>query len=308
MGSGIKISAPITVANLAVGFDAFGVALHPVCDEIIIRKTDKKGLQISKIEGAKLSYNPKENVVGVAANSLLNAIDESGRGLDIHLIKKIKPGSGLGSSAASAAAAVFAVNTILGKPLSKKELLPYALLGEQFADGAYHADNVGPALLGGFQLIRDNKSHDIHRIIAPKGIYFSIVLPEISVLTKDSRKVLSDYVDLKKHIAQGAHFASTILALLTSDFDLLGRSMKDLVIEDQRASLIPGFRNIQEIAYHHGALACSISGAGPAIFSLSNNSLIAETISQKMESFFQKKKVNCKTYISTVNHEGAKIV
>ncbi len=307
MNAGIKVFAPASVANVAVGFDILGFALEKPGDEIIGRFSDKPGLRITKITGAKgkLPYEVEKNTAGFAAMKLLEHLGETGRGIELEIHKKMPFGSGLGSSAASAAAGVMVINELLKRPLTKRELLPFAVLGEQIADGAYHADNVGPSLIGGMLLIRDNKTLDFHRLPIPKGLYATVIYPHIEILTKDSRNVLSDQVSLKQSIQQSGNLAGLIIGLYNTDIELIGRSLQDVIIEPQRAKLIPHFYDVKDAVMKEGALGCSISGAGPSIFALSPNSLIAENVGTAMQKVFSDAKINTELFISQINQEGA---
>ena len=308
MKTNIKVFAPATVANLACGFDLLGLAVHGMGDEIVVRSSETKGITISKITGdkGKLPKDASLNVAGVAAQAVLKHLGlEEEIGLEFELRKKMPFGTGLGSSAASSVAGAMAVNEVLGRPLTKRELLPFAMLGEQAADGAYHADNIAPSLLGGIIFCRDNPSLDIHRIYAPKGLYVTVVLPEIEVLTKDSRNVLSENVSLKSHIQQSGNLGGLIIGLMYSDFDLIGRSLSDVIIEPQRAKLIPHFYKVKEAALGAGALGCSISGAGPSIFALNANSLKAERTAKAMQEVFRHYGISSKVIVSEINNEGA---
>lgn len=304
MSSGIKIFAPASVANVACGYDVLGFALEKPGDEIIIKKTAGKGFKITKITGGKLPYDPLKNTAGYTALKILEHLGYQD-GLEMEIHKKMPFGSGLGSSAASAAGAALAVNTILKKPLSRRELLPFAVLGEQIADGAYHADNVAPSLLGGMVLIRDTATLDYHKIYIPEGIHVVVVHPHIEVLTKDSRGILNDQVSLKDHIIQSANLSGLILGMQTSNFELIRNSLQDIIIEPQRAHLIPRFYDVKNMALAEGALGCSISGAGPSIFALCDNSFIAENIADKMQLIFSEEKINCTVYQSKINKQGA---
>jgi len=307
MNPGIKVFAPASVANIAVGYDILGFALDKPGDEILAKFRDKKGLVISTITGAKgrLPLDIEKNTAGVAAQRFLEHIGEADRGIEFEIRKKMPFGSGLGSSAASAVAGVMAVNELLNCPLEKRDLLPFAVLGEQVADGSYHADNVAPSLIGGMILIRDNASLDVHRLNVPKGLYATVVHPKVEILTRDSRAVLSDKILLKDHIKQSGNLAAFMLGLFHSDIDLIGRSLQDAVIEPQRKQLIPYFDQVQEAALLNGALGCSISGAGPSIFALSANSHIAEQVGNAMEKVFVDNKIKYSLFQSGINQEGA---
>lgn len=307
MKAGIKVFAPASVANVAVGYDILGFALDKPGDEIIARFSDTPGLRITKITGAKgkLPYDLERNTAGFAALKLLEHLGEEKRGIELEIHKKMPFGSGLGSSAASAVAGVMAINELLRRPLSKREILPFAVLGEQIADGAYHADNVAPSLLGGITLIRSNKELDVHRLHVPRGTYATVIYPHVQVLTKEARGILSPTVDLNTHIEQSGNLAGFIVGLFNSDFDLIERSLQDSIIEPQRAQLIPHFYEVKEAVLKAGALGCSISGAGPSIFALSRNSLIAEQVGEVMRRIFTDNKIENQVFISEINQEGA---
>lgn len=304
--TGLKVFAPATVANVACGYDILGFALDAPGDEIIARFSDKPGFRISKITGdnGRLPKEVETNTAGISAKRFLEHINYDEQGIEIEIHKKMPFGSGLGSSAASAVAAVFAVNELLKRPLERRELLHFAVLGEQAADGSYHADNVAPCLLGGMILIRDNSTLDVHRIPVPSGLYATVVYPKVKILTKSAREILSPEVSLSKHIEQSGNLASLVVSMFNSDFDLMERALKDCIIEPQRASLIPGFYEVKEAALKEGALGCSISGAGPSIFALSLNSLVAENIGIAMQKVFDNIGITSHIYCSKINNEG----
>lgn len=307
MNAGLKVFAPASVANVACGFDVLGFALEKPGDEIIVRFSDKPGLRITTITGAKgkLPFEVEKNTAGFAAQRLLEHLGETERGIEMEIHKKMPFGSGLGSSAASAVAGVMAVNELLKRPLEKRELLHFAVLGEQLADGAYHADNVAPSLIGGMILIRNNACLDVHRLPLPKGIYASVLYPHVKILTKDARAVLSDQVSLSKCIEQSGNLAGLVVGLYNGDLDLISRSLQDVIIEPQRAQLIPHFYDVKEAAMNAGAMGCSISGAGPSIFALSANSLIAENVGLAMEKVMHDAKIPNELFVSPINQEGA---
>lgn len=305
----IKVFAPATVANVACGFDLLGLAINGLGDEIVVKKSNQKGLRITRITGDNglLPKEIRKNTAGIAAQGVLDHLGMSDLGLDLEIRKKMPFGTGLGSSAASAVAGAMAINEVFDKPLTKKELLPFAMLGEQGADGAYHTDNVAASLLGGIIICRENTTLDVHRLYAPKGLYVVVVMADVQVLTKDSRGILSENITLKQHITQSGNLAGLIIGLTNSDFDLIGRSLKDVIIEPQRAKLIPSFYEVKEQAIKEGALGCSISGAGPSIFALCQNSLIANRVGAAMQAVYREKNILSKLYVSTINLEGAKL-
>lgn len=306
--TGIKVFAPATVANMACGYDLMGFALEQPGDEIIGRLVDNRpGVHITNIYGdkGKLSRETMQNTASVAAQKFLDHIGDPTIGIEMDIYKKMPFGSGMGSSAASAAAGVMLANELLKRPLRKQELMPFAVAGEQVADGAYHADNVAPSLLGGIVFIRDNATLDFHRVTAPPGLYATVVHPHIQVLTKDSRDILSETVTLEQSITQNGNLGGLIIGLYRGDFDLIKRSLQDVIIEPQRAKLIPGFYDVKDAALQENVLGCSISGAGPSIFALSNNNLNAENAGNAMQRAFAKHKIESTVYISKINSEGA---
>ena len=304
---GLKVFAPASVANVAVGFDILGFALEQPGDEIIIREGRAPGLIINQITGAgnKLPYEVQKNTAGFAAYRLLDHIGETDRPLEMEIHKKMPFGSGLGSSAASAVGGVYAVSEFLRTGLTKYDLLRFAVEGEQIADGAFHADNVGPSLLGGMILIRDNETLDIKKLHIPSGLFVAIIYPHVEVLTRDSRKILKSEVKFKDVIKQQGNLGAFIAGMYTSDYSLISRSLQDLLVEPQRAHLIPCFYEMKELAMSSGALGFSISGAGPSMFALCDNSIKAESIIEAATKLYANKKLSINTYLSKINQEGA---
>ncbi len=303
----VKVFAPATVANVAVGYDILGFAIERPGDEIIARASQTPGLQITKIHGTtkKLPLDPAKNTAGLGALKLLEDLDMLNEGIELEIYKKMPFGSGMGSSAASAAAGVLAVNELLGRPLQKRELAKYAVIGESAADGAIHGDNVIPSLLGGIVLIRDNASCDFVKLPTPRGMTVFLIYPEIEILTKDARAVLSDQVQLSQLIGQTGNIAAFVASLYTSDLELMKRSLQDHVIEPQRAQLIPHFYDLQEIALAQGAMNYTISGAGPSMFGFAQNTLIAENAVKAITDFLHQKKIRSQAFISPINNQGA---
>ncbi len=306
--SGVKVFAPATVSNVCCGFDILGFPIHGPGDEVIVFPTDKPGIHITKITGdkGKLPKEAMKNTASVAGMALLEHLDKTHLGFNMEIRKKMPFGSGMGSSAASAVAGVVAINHLLGKPLSKWELLPFASAGEQIASGgSIHLDNVAPCLLGGVIFNRNNDTFDVHRVYTISGLYATLVYPHIQVLTSEARNMLSSEVSLKQMTQQAANLGALIIGLGKGDLNLIKRSLKDVVIEPQRAGLIPGFYKAQKAAEDCGVLGCSISGSGPAIFALSNNSLIAENAAKAMQAVFTEQGIEADSYVSTINREGA---
>ena len=303
----IKIFCPATIANLSCGFDVLGLCLETAGDEMIIKKSDIKGVRITKIVGANLPLDTEKNVAGVAALAMLENVNTE-FGFDIEIYKNIKAGSGIGSSAASSAGAVFGINELLGRPFTRKELVLFAMQGEKLASGNAHADNVAPALLGGFTLVRSSNPLDIIKIESPSELYATVVHPQIELKTSDARSVLKQNVSLKSAITQWGNVGGLIAGLYTKDYELIGRSLHDEIIEPLRSVLIPGFHLIKQTALENGALGSGISGSGPSIFALSKGKETAEKIGKAMSEVYDNMNLPYEIHVSRVNDEGMKVL
>lgn len=302
----LRVFAPASIANVAVGYDILGFAINNIGDEVKFKPGKEKGLILKAIHYNKeLSKDLKKNTAGYAALKVLESLGLEDEPIHMELFKNMDIGTGLGSSAASAVAGAFGINEYLGRPYTKQELLPFATMGEQIADGSYHADNVAPSLLGSFILIRDNKTLDYVKLPIIKGLKAVVVHPKIKILTKDSREILSPQLRLDQHIQQSGNLGAFVAALFRTDFELLKRSLKDCIIEPQRAQLIPHFYEIKSIALDNGALGCSISGAGPSIFALCMNNIMAERIAVFWQKLYSDNNIESDVYISDINTEGA---
>lgn len=305
MSNEIKIFCPATIANLNCGFDVMGLCLDGIGDEMIIRKVFEKGIRITKITGADLPLETQKNVAGVAGLALLDAT-ESEFGFEIEIHKKIKAGSGIGSSSASAAGAVFGINELLGRPFTKHELVYFAMKGEAVASGSEHADNVAPCLLGGFTLVRGYDPLDVIKIESPEELYAVVLHPHIEVKTSDARAVLKPEVLLKNAITQWGNLGGLIAGLYTKDYELIGRSLNDVIVEPARKHLIPNFDEVKNAALKNGALGSGISGAGPSIFALCKGEAVANSVAQSMKEAYQNTGIAFDIHISKVNDEGTK--
>lgn len=303
----VKVFAPASVGNAIVGFDIMGLALSRPGDEIVARRSGRPGLRITAITGdeGKLPYDPEKNTAGLAASSLLKHLDKTDLGIELEIHKRMPFGSGLGSSAASAVGGAFAVNVLLGSPLSKRALLPFAMQGEQLASGGYHADNVAPSLLGGIILIRSNRDLDVLSLPVPAELYAAVVYPQVEILTKMARGILKTEVPLKQHVEQSGYLGGFITGLFCSDYDLIGRALRDVIIEPQRAGMIPHFYEVQQAALSAGALGCSISGAGPSMVALCKGDAIAAQVGAAMQQVFTLAGIRNELFLSAVNAEGA---
>ena len=303
----IRIFSPATVANVGCGFDALGFCLDKVGDEMVVKKSAQKGIIITKIEGFELPYDVHRNVAGVSALAMYAELDVD-FGFEIEIHKKIKPGSGIGSSAASAVGSVFGMNFLLGNPFKKIELIKFAMKGEAIASKIEHADNIAPAVLGGFTLVKQSNPLEVIQLPYPDALHAVIVHPQIEIKTADSRAVLPKTIPLSDAISQWSNVGSLVHALHTSDYNLIGKSLKDVVIEPYRSKLIPKFNNLRKISLESGALGCSISGSGPSIFSLCKGLENAKKVENNQRIFMAKTDIPFETHVSIVNKKGIKIL
>jgi len=302
----IKVLASATIANLVCGFDILGMALEAPFDEMTLSFKDEPGLVIEHTDDYDLPEEPEKNVSGAALMALMEEYKKPvGFHLTIH--KHIKPGSGLGSSAASSAGAVVAANHLLGNIFSKEDLVRFAMNGEKIAGGVKHADNVSPCIYGGVTLIRSIFPLDIIPLNAP-DLFITIVHPQIEVRTSDSRQILRKEVQLKNAIKQWGNIGGLIMGFMKNDFDLIGRSMEDVIIEPVRSILIPGFDEVKTKCKEAGSIGGGISGSGPSIFMLNKNEETARNVEKIMKDIYEKIGVDYKTYVTAINPRGVKIV
>jgi homoserine kinase len=305
----VKAYAPASIGNVSCGFDVMGMAVDAPGDEVVIELNDSGIVTLKKIEGdnGNLPIKAEENTAGVAVIEYLKSINSS-QGLEIALIKNLPLGSGMGSSAASAVAAVVAINHAMGNQLKKSELLPFAMQAEFVACGSAHADNAAPSLLGGLILIRDNDPLDIIEIPTPDELMCVLVHPHVEVKTRDARQVLRRSVPLKDAITQWGNTAALVAGMMKPDYELIGRSLQDVVAEPVRAVLIPGFHTIKSKAVEAGALGCGISGSGPTMFAFCKGKAIAQRVGEAMQKEFSVIGLQSEVYVSGVNKEGARII
>lgn len=303
----IKIFSPATVANVSCGFDVLGFCLDTVGDEMVIKKTIEKGIKITKIEGYDLPLETNKNVAGVAALALYNDANPD-FGFAIEIYKKIKPGSGIGSSSASASGAVFALNELLGKPYNKTQLSNFAMKGEAVASGSEHADNIAPGIFGGFTLVKSNQPLQILELPTPSNLYVTVIHPQIEIKTADARNILPKSIPLKDAITQWSNVGSLVHALHTNDYHLLGESLQDVIVEPYRSKLIPHFNEIQKTALAKSALGSGISGSGPSIFALSEGLETAKQVEKAMQEVYAKTNIEFYTFTSKINAEGIRVI
>lgn len=305
----VRASAPATVANVSCGFDIFGFAVEAPADEVVITLKDTPGVVIEKIEGddGRLPREGEKNTASVAVIEFLKAIG-SNQGAIISLYKHLPLGSGMGSSAASSVAALVAINHLHGNPLTREQLLPFAIEAERIACGSAHADNVAPSLIGGFVLIRGYDPLDVASIPTPDNLFCTLVHPHLELKTEDSRKVLKPTVPIKDAITQWGNIAGLVVGLMKPDFGLIKRSLKDVVAEPIRSVLIPGFDKIKEDAVNAGALGCGISGSGPTIFALSTDEATAHRVGKVIQTQFDLFQLKSDVFVSRINQQGASVI
>lgn len=301
----IKVKSPATVANLVCGFDILGLCLATPCDEFVVSISDKTGVTIVNNDEYNLPTDVAKNVSGVA---LLKILEQEKNIKGFHLISKkiIKPGSGIGSSAASAAGVVVAANHLLGNKYSKQQLVEFAMYGEEVASGSQHADNIAPAIYGGITLIRNNHPLDIIPIDYPE-LYVTILHPQIEVKTADARNILPKEISLKNAVTQWANVAGLVAGFMQHDYDLISRSLEDVVVEPYRSKLIPYFYEVKNAGLQAGALGGGISGSGPSIFMLSKTFETAAAVELAMQQVYSQTNILFHTHISTINKNGVEI-
>jgi len=309
-GGSIHVFAPATVANVVCGFDVLGFAVNEPGDEVIMRITDKPGITISKITGddGRLPLNPAKNTVSVSVEHYLRSIDRLDIGLDIELHKKMPIGSGLGSSSASTVAGLFAIKTLLGDDTDPSTLLPFAMKGEEMACGHGHADNVAPALLGGFVLIRSYDPLDVVRLPHPANLWCAIVFPDVDVPTREARQIIRKNIQMKDAVTQWGNIAGLVSGLFMQDIDLIGRSMKDVLVEPVRSMLIPDFYLMREMTMELGAVSFGISGSGPSVFAFTRDEETAKRITAKLQKHLTNIKIGSNGYVSTINDAGPRVL
>lgn len=302
MGKKITIHSPATVANMVCGFDVLGFAVQEPYDIMQIEFAKAPGIVIVNEDDFNLPTDPLQNVAGAALLALMEAFGQP-VGFKLTINKQIKPGSGVGSSAASSAGAVAGANALLGNPFSNEDLVKFAMNGEKLASGVKHADNIAPCIYGGVTLIRSVFPLDIVKLNVP-DLYVTIVHPQIEVKTSDARSILKQQVQLKDAIKQWGNIAGLVAGLEQGDYDLIGRSLEDFLIEPTRSILIPAFDSVKKISKELGALGGGISGSGPSIFMLSTNESTAKSVELAMQQIYDKIRLGYHTYLTRINTRG----
>ena len=302
----ITIKAPGTVANIVCGFDVLGLALNDPYDIMTVKLIEEPVVVIHNVDDYGLPTDPLKNVAGVALLEMIERL-ENRVGFDVTIEKKIMPGSGIGSSAASSAGAVVAANQLLNNIFSNADLVQMAMLGEKLASGVKHADNIAPCIYGGVTLIRSIHPLDVISIPSPP-LYVTLVHPQIEVRTEDARQILRKQILLKDAIRQWGNIAALVTGLMKSDYELISRSLEDVLIEPIRSILIPAFDEVKAKSLEAGALGGGISGSGPSIFMLSRNEATAHAVEKKMQEIYTNTGIPFHTYVTTVNMEGVKLM
>jgi homoserine kinase len=302
----ITVFAPATVSNVVCGFDCLGFALHQPCDEMTVRLTNEKSIKIRHSDDFGLPEETEKNVAGVALSALLDEVEEA-IGFEVEITKKIKPGSGIGSSSASATGAVVAANKLLNDRFSLDELAEFALAGEFIASQGRHADNVAPCLYGGFVLVRAVNPLDVVRLEFPK-IFATVIHPQIEIKTSKAREILPKDVPLKAAVNQWSNLGAFVSALSKGDYDLISRSLQDFIVEPVRKSLIPHFDELKTASLESGALGGGISGSGPSVFMLSETVETAQTVEKSMREIYARTDIDFNIYVSEINAEGVKFI
>ena len=302
----VRVHAPGTVANLVCGFDILGLCLNDPNDLMEVKLLDEKKIIIHSADGYPLPSDPAQNTAGAPLIEMINEL-QGNIGFEVTIHKKIKPGSGIGSSAASAAGAVVAANHLLGNIYGKEDLVRFAMFGEKVATGVKHADNIAPCIYGGITLIRSIYPLDIVVIPAPE-LYVTVVHPQIEVRTKDARQILRKEVLLKDAIKQWGNIAGLVAGFMKNDLELIGRSLEDVIIEPVRSILIPGFDEVKKRCKEAGALGGGISGSGPSLFMLSKEEATAKEVENVMKEIYEKIGLAYHTYVTTINMDGVKVI
>ncbi|MBN8673488.1 MAG: homoserine kinase [Chitinophagales bacterium] len=302
----VTIHCPGTVANLVCGFDILGMALKAPYDVMEVKLLDEPKVIIHNRDTFNLPTDPEKNVAGVVFLAVMEKVGGN-IGFEVTIEKHIKPGSGLGSSAASAAGAAVAANHLLGNIFSTDELVQFAMWGEKLASGVKHADNITPCIMGGVTLIRSIHPLDIVPLAAP-DLFVTVVHPQIEVRTSDARQILKEKVLLKDAIRQWGNIAGLVTGFIRNDHELIGRSLEDVIIEPIRSILIPGFDEVKLKCKEAGALGGGISGSGPSIFMLSKEEATAKKVEAVMQAIYTRIGIAYNTYVTTINKNGVEVI
>ena len=304
----IKVFAPASIANLGCGFDIMGMALDEVGDVLEMTLDEQgSGLGITNCTDVPLPADVEDNVVTPVIRKFFELTGHGGR-VDVRILRKIYPGSGIGSSAASSAAAAFGINELFGAPLGEEDVVVCAMEGENLASGGYHADNAAPAVMGGITLIRGYDPLDIIKLPVPGNLYCPVIHPHLTVSTKEARSILPREIPMHTAITQWGNVGGLVAGLCTGNIELVGRARRDAVAEPYRKGFIPGFDELRAKLLGAGALAMNISGSGPSVFALASRSDIAQRVGAIMERHFAQQGILSETYVVKVSNKGARLI
>jgi homoserine kinase len=303
----IKVYGPATVSNVGPGFDLLGFALEAPGDEMIIRRNGTNKLVLTNQTESILPLDPEKNVAAVAATAMLIELG-SYEGFDLIFTRKIHPGSGVGSSAASCVAAVMGINELMGSPFETADLVPFAMEGEKLASGSTHADNIAPALLGGITLIRSYDPLDIKHIPYPDDLWCAVIHPHLEILTGESRKLIPRKIPLETALKQCGNLAGLVAGLSTGDYPLISRSVNDVFAEPYRSAQLQDFEQLKESALEAGSVGTGISGSGPSVFSLCRGEEMATSVGQVKKDHFSTRGIESRVYVSRISEAGCKII
>lgn len=303
----VQVFAPASVANVGPGYDTFGFAIEQLGDIITLTKRSDHQMNLLEAEGATLPTNPEKNVATVAIRSMLDYL-ESDQGMDVHIKKLFKPGSGLGSSASSASGAVFAVNELLGRPLKTSKLLDFALDGEALASGSYHADNVAPSLLGGFQVVRSYEPLDLFALPTPPDLRVLIIFPDVEIKTSMAKGLIPKELSIKDAREQWGNVGALIHAMHSADYELLSRAIRDRIAEPHRKQLIPEYGKVKQTCIDHGSVGFNISGSGPSMFGFFRSAEAAKASMVKIEKLYQRADLPVMLHLTRINPKGCMVI
>lgn len=302
----IRVHSPATVSNVVCGFDCLGFALSEPYDDIAMRLIDEPVIRIRHTDGYGLPAEPERNVAGVALQAMLEAIDEA-VGFELEISKGIKPGSGIGSSAASACGAVVAANELLGGRFSMPELIEFAMAGEMLASGSRHADNLAPCIYGGFVLVRSSQPLDVIELDHPP-LFATVLHPQIEIKTSEARAILPREVPLAAAVRNWSNLGAFVAALGKGDTEMMSRAMRDEIVEPARGPLIPGFDDVKGAGLAAGAIGGGISGSGPSMFMISATQEIANRVESAMSDVFSTKGIEFNSYVSAIDPKGVRTI
>lgn len=303
----IRVFAPASIANLGCGFDVMGLALDEVGDILEMTLDEGEGISIVNDTEVPLPEDPEQNVITPVIRKFMAVTGSRGK-IDVRICQKIFPGSGIGSSAASSAAAAYGVNELFGCPLTEEELVVCTMEGENLASGGYHADNAAPALMGGIVLIRGYEPLDLIKLPVPGNFYCAVIHPQLVVNTKEARGILPKVVPMHNAVKQWGNVGGLIAGLYSGNIGLIGRSMQDAVAEPYRKQFIPDFDALRYKVLQTGALAMNIAGSGPSVFTLADCREVAQKSANIMKTHFDGLDIKSEAYVVKVTNKGAKLI